>query len=94
MYNNPQTSMFGESRAASSEGTEQAAAAGPGYHTCGYIKGKEKNSQKGKGKRGEKGNLLRFISTVILPMMKKSRKSPKIYCILHYIYVIFWTAQI
>ena len=43
----------------------------PGYHTCGNIKGKEKNSQKGKGKRGEKGNFLRFISIVILPMIKK-----------------------
>jgi hypothetical protein len=52
---------------------------GPGYHTCGNIKGKEKNSQKGKGEKGEKGNFLRFISTVILPMIKKSRKSPKIY---------------
>ena len=27
----------------------------PGYHTCGNINGKEKNSQKGKGKRGKKG---------------------------------------
>jgi hypothetical protein len=49
----------------------------PGYHTCGNIKGKEKNSQKGKGEKGEKGNFLRFINTVILPMIKKSRKSPK-----------------
>ena len=67
---------------------------GPGYHTCGNIKGKEKNSQKGKGKRGEKGNFLRFISIVILPMIKKSKKSSKIYCTLHYIYIIFWTVQI
>ena len=66
----------------------------PGYHTCGNIKGKEKNSQKGKGERGEKGNFLRFISIVILPMIKKSRKSSKIYCTLHYIYIIFWTVQI
>ena len=33
-------------------------ALGPSYHTCGNIKGKEKNSQKGKGKRGGKGDLL------------------------------------
>jgi len=48
---------------------------GPGYHTCGNIKGKEKNSQKGKREKGGKGNFLRFISTVIFPMIKKSRNS-------------------
>ena len=47
----------------------------PGYHTCGNIKGKEKNSQKGKREKGKKGNFLRFISTVIFPMIEKSRKS-------------------
>jgi hypothetical protein len=58
------------------------------------YKRKREKFPKRKGEKGEKGNFLRFISTVILPMIKKSRKSPKIYCTLDYIYIIFWTVKI
>jgi len=45
----------------------------PGYHTCGNIKGKKKNSQKGKREKGEKGNFLRFIGIVIFPKIKNPK---------------------
>jgi len=64
---------------------------GPSYHTCGNIKGKEKISQKRKGKKEGKGNFMRFICTVILLIIRKSRKSPKT---LHYTYMISWAVSI
>jgi len=76
----PYCSRYSSVACASCDGQPPA---GPGYHTCGNIKGKKKNSQKGKREKGEKGNFLRFISIVIFPKIKiqKSFEKHVVHCI-------------